>query len=125
MTLRALREVLAARLRTDDFFIELDREVVYRQECSQCGSTDERITPKHHITRLANRCPECGHERELYSLHRLNQRADFLQDETLNSLGVPPLHILKVKVRGEQPSSHYFELSGDIAAAYPTLSTEK
>ncbi len=102
--------------RTDlgpDAVIELDQELIISLECPQCGTKDEVLRPLSEVSFEAGHCPTCGILRETTMTHAISGGEHFLQ-RTLASVGVPPLHILRVHNGQEY---RFYELTGDLPQA--------
>jgi molybdopterin/thiamine biosynthesis adenylyltransferase/DNA-binding transcriptional regulator YhcF (GntR family) len=96
-----------------DAIIELDQELIISLECSQCRTRDEILRPLSEVSFEAGHCPTCGVLREINMTHTINGSENFLQ-RTLASVGVPPLHILRMHNGQEY---RFYELTGDLPQA--------
>lgn len=103
--LRMAREQLSGEV-----LIELDQEIVTRLECPRCETVTEVYKPISQVSYNEGLCPGCGELREIHMAHVITRDAPFLS-RTLLSIGIPPLHI--VRVRNEQ-EYRFLELTGDL-----------
>jgi adenylyltransferase/sulfurtransferase len=94
-----------------DAVIELDQEVVLELECLGCSTKEAVLKPMSDVSFESAHCPNCGAMREVNLTHLVAGDEEFLH-HTLASLGVPPLHILRVN-NGEE--YRFYELTGDLA----------
>jgi hypothetical protein len=93
--------------------IELDQELIVSLECAQCGTRDEILRPLSEVSFEAGHCPTCGVLREINMTHTITGSENFL-GRTLENVGVPPLHILRVQNGQEY---RFYELTGDLSHA--------
>ena len=93
--------------------IELDQELITSLECSNCHTFEQVLRPMSEITFEAGHCPTCGILREAQFTHVITGDENFLH-RTLSSVGVPPLHILRVQNGLEY---RFYELAGDLPEA--------
>ena len=93
--------------------LELDREIATHLVCAGCGLLQEQVIPVFRLTHQSIACPRCRQERTILSVHRIDERASFL-DVTLDELGIPPGHIVRARQNG---TYCYLELTGDLPAA--------
>jgi hypothetical protein len=116
---RAERATLADMLRIaradlgPDAMIELDQELITSLECPKCHTLEEVLKPLNDVTFEAGHCPTCGTLREAQFTHVITGEEKFLH-RTLASVGVPPLHILRVNNGVEY---RFYELTGDLPDA--------
>jgi len=113
---RATLEDLLKIARADlgpDAVIELDQELVTSLECPKCHSLEKVLRPLSEITFEAGHCPTCGTLREAQFTHMITGEEDFLH-RTLQSVGVPQLHILRAHNGIEY---RFYELTGDLQEA--------
>ena len=96
-----------------DAVIELDQELVLSLECQNCQVVEEVMRPISQVSFDAAHCPSCGLVRQVEMTHAVVGDEPFLH-HTLNTLGVPPLHILRAH-NGQQ--YRFYELTGDLASA--------
>jgi molybdopterin/thiamine biosynthesis adenylyltransferase/DNA-binding transcriptional regulator YhcF (GntR family) len=96
-----------------DAFIELDQELITSLECPNCHAIENVLRPLNDISFEAGHCPTCGVLREAQLTHAITGEENFLH-RTLASVGIPPLHILRVQ-NGEE--FRFYELSGDLPEA--------
>lgn len=90
--------------------IELDQEIVTRLECPRCETVTEVYKPISQVSYAEGLCPGCGELREIQMAHVITGDEPFLH-RTLLSLGVPPLHIVRVRNEHEY---RFLELTGDL-----------
>jgi len=93
--------------------IELDQELITSLECPSCHTVEQVLRPLSHITFEAGHCPTCGELRDAQFTHVITGDENFLH-RTLSSIGVPPLHILRVQNGTEY---RFYELTGDLPEA--------
>lgn len=96
-----------------DAMIELDQELIVSLQCPTCNTTEQILRPLSEVTYEAGHCPTCGILRESNLTHIISGEEDFLH-RTLASVGVPPLHILRVHNGVEY---RFYELTGDLPDA--------
>ncbi len=96
-----------------DAMIELDQELIVSLQCPNCNTTEQILRPLSEVTFEAGHCPTCGILRESNLTHIITGEEDFLH-RTLASVGVPPLHILRVHNGVEY---RFYELTGDLPDA--------
>lgn len=96
-----------------DAMIELDQELITSLECPNCNTTEQILRPLSDVTFEAGHCPTCGILRESNLTHIISGEENFLH-RTLASVGVPPLHILRVHNGVEY---RFYELTGDLPDA--------
>jgi len=96
-----------------DAMIELDQELITSLECSTCNTTEQILKPLNDVSFEAGHCPTCGVLREANLTHIISGEENFLH-RTLASVGVPPLHILRVHNGVEY---RFYELTGDLQDA--------
>ena len=96
-----------------DAVIELDQEIVLGLECMGCSTKETILKPMSEVSFESAHCPNCGAMREVNLTHMIAGDEEFLH-HTLASLGVPPLHILRVN-NGEE--YRFYELTGDLGEA--------
>ncbi len=108
-TLAQLLEIARGEL-GEDAIIELDQELVLNLECHTCHTVTQVLKPVSHVSLEEGRCPGCGELREVHMTHVVTGDESFL-DRTLLSIGVPPLHILRVRNSEEY---RFLELTGDL-----------
>ena len=96
-----------------DAMIELDQELIVSLECPNCNTTEQVLKPLSEVTFEAGHCPTCGILRESNLTHIITGEENFLH-RTLASVGVPPLHILRVHNGVEY---RFYELTGDLPDA--------
>ena len=90
--------------------IELDQELIISLECPICHTKEELLRPLSEVSFEAGHCPTCGTLRETNLTHTITGEESFLH-RTLNSVGVPPLHILRAQNGAEY---RFYELTGDL-----------
>jgi molybdopterin/thiamine biosynthesis adenylyltransferase/DNA-binding transcriptional regulator YhcF (GntR family) len=96
-----------------DAMIELDQELITSVECPNCNTTEQVLKPLNDVSFEAGHCPTCGILRETTLTHVISGEENFLH-RTLASVGVPPLHILRVHNGVEY---RFYELTGDLPDA--------
>jgi adenylyltransferase/sulfurtransferase len=96
-----------------DAMIELDQELITALECPNCNTREEILKPLSEVSFEAGHCPTCGLLRESTLTHVISGEENFLH-RTLASVGVPPLHILRVHNGVEY---RFYELTGDLQDA--------
>lgn len=96
-----------------DAVIELDQEIVLELECLSCKTVEPIIEPMSKVSYEAAHCPNCGLVREVKLTHLITGEEDFLH-HTLASIGIPPLHIIRVNNVEEY---RFYELTGDLPEA--------
>ena len=111
-TLADLLRIVRADL-GPDAMIELDQELITSLECATCNTTEQVLKPLNDVTFEAGHCPTCGILRETNLTHIISGEENFLH-RTLASVGVPPLHILRVHNGVEY---RFYELTGDLPDA--------
>jgi molybdopterin/thiamine biosynthesis adenylyltransferase/DNA-binding transcriptional regulator YhcF (GntR family) len=93
--------------------IELDQELITSLECPNCNTVEQVLKPLSAVSFEAGHCPTCGILRETTLTHMITGEENFLH-RTLASVGVPPLHILRVHNGVEY---RFYELTGDVQDA--------
>jgi len=93
-----------------DAVLELDQELVLALRCNTCETVEEVMRPISEVGYEAAHCPICGMVRQVEMTHVVTGEEPYLH-RALNSVGVPPLHILKAHNGQEY---RFFELSGDL-----------
>jgi len=96
-----------------DAMIELDQELITKLECPKCHTVEQVLKPLSEVSFEAGHCPTCGTLRETTMTHVISGEENFLH-RTLASVGVPPLHILRVHNGVEY---RFYELTGDLQEA--------
>jgi len=96
-----------------DAMIELDQELITSLDCPSCNTTEQVLKPLNDVSFEAGHCPTCGILREATLTHIITGEENFLH-RTLASVGVPPLHILRVHNGVEY---RFYELTGDLQDA--------
>jgi len=96
-----------------DAMIELDQELITSLECPICNTVEQVLKPLSAVSFEAGHCPTCGILRETTLTHMITGEENFLH-RTLASVGVPPLHILRVHNGVEY---RFYELTGDLQDA--------
>ncbi|HSO13377.1 MAG TPA: ThiF family adenylyltransferase [Anaerolineales bacterium] len=96
-----------------DAMIELDQELITSLECPNCHTREQVLKPLSEVSFEAGHCPTCGVLREASLTHGISGEENFLH-RTLASVGVPPLHILRVNNGIEY---RFYELTGDLQDA--------
>ncbi len=96
-----------------DAMIELDQELITSLDCPNCNTTEQILKPLSDVTFEAGHCPTCGILRESTLTHIISGEENFLH-RTLASVGIPPLHILRVHNGVEY---RFYELTGDLPDA--------
>jgi adenylyltransferase/sulfurtransferase len=96
-----------------DAMIELDQELITSLDCSTCNTSEPVLKPLNDVSFEAGHCPTCGVLREATLTHIISGEENFLH-RTLASVGVPPLHILRVHNGVEY---RFYELTGDLQDA--------
>jgi hypothetical protein len=109
-TLKELLEIIRLDL-GQDAVIELDQELVLELECMGCSTSEKMVTPMSDVSFEAAHCPSCGQMREVKMNHLITGDEPYLH-RTLNSIGIPALHILRAN-NGEE--YRFYELTGDLA----------
>jgi len=104
---------IARRDLGDDAVIELDQELILALNCPQCGSNEVVLQPISDVGFNRAHCPTCGILRETEMTHSVHGDEDFL-DQTLASVGVPALHIIRAYNTEEY---RFYELNGDLEDA--------
>jgi len=94
----------------EEAIIELDQEIILGLECLSCRSAEKMVSPMSDVSFEAAHCPNCGEMREVKMTHLITGDEDFL-GQTLTSLGIPPLHILRANNTQEY---RFYELTGDL-----------
>jgi molybdopterin/thiamine biosynthesis adenylyltransferase/DNA-binding transcriptional regulator YhcF (GntR family) len=111
-TLRELLTIIQGDLGADAL-IELDQELVLSLNCNACNTVERVLKPLADVSYEAGHCPNCGRMRDVNLTHTISGDEDFL-DRTLQSVGVPPLHVLRANNGSEY---RFYELSGDLPTA--------
>lgn len=93
--------------------IELDQELVTSLECPNCHTVEQVMKPMSEVTFESGHCPTCGILRDAQFTHLITGEENFLH-RTLNSVGVPSLHILRAQNGMEY---RFYELTGDLPEA--------
>ncbi|HEY9245351.1 MAG TPA: hypothetical protein VIO11_00745, partial [Candidatus Methanoperedens sp.] len=99
---------------SDDCMIELDREIVTKMECKECGFIDRSINMLGRLSVQKGICPKCGMMLELEMAHTIRQ-GEPLSKMTLKKIGVPDLHIMTLR---NSERYMYFELTKDNTPAF-------
>ncbi|MDH5606449.1 MAG: ThiF family adenylyltransferase [Anaerolineae bacterium] len=94
----------------EDAILELDQELVLSLECSVCNKVENTLRPMSDVSFEAAHCPACGTMREVNMTHMITGDEEYLH-RTLESIGVPPLHILRANNGVEYK---FYELTGDL-----------
>lgn len=111
-TMQELLRVVRADL-GPDAVIELDQELILSLECPNCRSVEQVLRPISEVSFESAHCPTCGVLRETQMTHLITGEEPFLHN-TLENLGIPPLHILRAYNTQEY---RFYELSGDLQEA--------
>jgi adenylyltransferase/sulfurtransferase len=111
-TLRDLLSIVQSDL-GPDAAIELDQELVLSLSCSIDNTKESILKPMSEVSFEAAHCPICGEMRDIDMSHLITGEEDFL-DQTLLSMGVPPLHIVRANNGAEYK---FYELTGDLPTA--------
>jgi adenylyltransferase/sulfurtransferase len=93
--------------------LELDREVVYFRACGHCGYKNSDLRPRAGLSHREGHCPDCGRLLDLRTRHHFGREEGAFYDYPLAALGVPPLHILKIRAE-DSGQVAYIELYGDV-----------
>lgn len=108
-TLRDLLDVVRGDM-GNEAMIELDQELVLTLNCLNCNTSEQVLKPLSAVSFEAGHCPNCGEMRDVNMTHIISGEEDFL-DRTLQSVGVPLLHIVRATNGGEY---RFYELTGDL-----------
>lgn len=111
-TLRDLLDIVRGDM-GNEAMIELDQELVLTLNCLNCNTSEQVLKPLSAVSFEAGHCPNCGEMRDVNMTHIISGEEDFL-DRTLQSVGVPLLHIVRATNGGEY---RFYELTGDLDAA--------
>lgn len=111
-TLRDLLTVAQADLGSEAI-LELDEELVLTLNCMNCNTIEHVLKPMSDVTYEAGHCPTCGLMREVNMTHTIRGDENFT-DNTLASVGIPPLHVVRA-TNGRE--FRFYELSGDLGEA--------
>ena len=111
-TLRDLLSIVQSEM-GPDAAIELDQELVLSLSCSIDNTKDNVLKPMSEVSFEAAHCPICNELRDIEMSHLISGDEPFL-DQTLLSIGIPPLHIVRANNGTEY---RFYELSGDLPAA--------
>lgn len=111
-TLRDLLSVAQSDLGSDAI-IELDEELVLTLNCMNCNTIEHVLKPMSDVTYEAGHCPTCGLMREVNLTHTIRGDENFT-DNTLASVGIPPLHVVRA-TNGRE--FRFYELNGDLEEA--------
>jgi hypothetical protein len=82
-------------------------------KCPSCHTFEQVLKPISDVSFESAHCPSCGTLRETHMTHVITGQEPFL-DQTLASLGIPPLHILRAFNTQEY---RFYELTGDLPEA--------
>ena len=93
--------------------LELDQELVLALRCNVCDTVEEVMRPISAVGYEAAHCPMCGTVRQVEMTHVVTGEEAYLH-RTLESVGVPPLHIVRAQNGQEY---RFFELTGDLEDA--------
>jgi adenylyltransferase/sulfurtransferase len=96
-----------------DAQLELDQELILEMECPVCRTINPVLKPISEVSFEEAHCPTCGTFRETKMTHAITGEESFLQN-TLLSIGIPPLHILRAHNFREY---RFYELTGDLPEA--------
>ena len=96
-----------------DAVIDLDQEIILELECHQCKTVEQMLKPISQVSFQSAHCPSCGNLREINMTHTIDGSESFLGN-SLASVGVPPLHILRAYNANEY---RFYELTGDLPEA--------
>jgi molybdopterin/thiamine biosynthesis adenylyltransferase len=112
MTVSELLSLVADRW-GQDAHVQLDREVVLGVRCMSCGNYQPRVGPFIRLRYEEILCSRCGAEGDPVLTHRLDKRPAIasLGNLPLTALGIPPLHVLTVRLPDRGTRS--IELTGD------------
>ena len=111
-TLRDLLSVAQSDLGSEAI-IELDEEPVLTLNCMNCNTIEHVLKPMSDVTYEAGHCPTCGLMREVNLTHTIRGDENFT-DNTLASVGIPPLHVVRA-TNGRE--FRFYELNGDLEEA--------
>ena len=111
-TLRDLLSVAQSDLGSEAI-IELDEELVLTLNCMNCNTIEHVLKPMSDVTYEAGHCPTCGLMREVNLTHTIRGDENFT-DNTLASVGIPPLHVVRA-TNGRE--FRFYELNGDLEEA--------
>lgn len=120
-------------LLTVDMSDEHGREYIKSAYCMYCGNDVPINTPRYKFKDDMAICEECrssGRSDEpsepitcsVYYFNEQDTDADVL-DTTLETLGLPPLHV--VRVYDEQENEYYVEMTGDLGRVMPNIFGKK
>jgi adenylyltransferase/sulfurtransferase len=101
--------------------LELDQEIVLTLECPQCNTVEQVLKPLSKVSFEAAHCPNCDVLRETELSHVVTGEESYINN-TLASLGIPPLHIIKAYNAQEY---RFYELTGDLDEALHFRSFEE
>jgi molybdopterin/thiamine biosynthesis adenylyltransferase len=93
--------------------IELDFDLVTEVFCQFCDQSGLVLRPRRRMKETFLICPTCGRPRSIEMIHTIKGQEAFL-DETLASIGIPPLHIIAAR---NGPDFMFLELTGDESMA--------
>jgi len=111
-TLRDLLSVAQSDLGSEAI-IELDEELVLTLNCMNCNTIEHVLKPMSDVTYEAGHCPTCGLMREVNLTHTIRGDENFT-DNTLASVGIPPLHVVRA-TNGRE--FRFYELNSDLEEA--------
>jgi molybdopterin/thiamine biosynthesis adenylyltransferase/DNA-binding transcriptional regulator YhcF (GntR family) len=97
----------------DEAVLELDQELILTLVCPKCKTTEQVLKPISQVSFQGAHCPVCGTLREIQMTHMITGDEPFIT-RTLESVGVPPLHILRAYNAQEY---RFYELTGDLPEA--------
>ena len=97
----------------DDAVVEMDQELILSLSCPQCNTNEKVMRPISNVGFKEAHCPICGSLREMDMTHTISGDENFLK-YTLSSIGIPPLHIIRVYNTRE---FRFYELAGDADQA--------
>ena len=88
--------------------IDFDREIATTAKCS-CGEEKVLLMPVHKLKGYMLVCPKCGEIMQFDSIHTI-RGDEFFLEETMETIGIPPLHIIGGRYGMEMK---YYEFSDD------------
>jgi adenylyltransferase/sulfurtransferase len=86
----------------DDAHLLLEHEVVRAFSCGSCDSREDVDRPTTSLSAGAALCPQCGGERRLALVHRIDSDDDDLARLTPADLGIPPAEIVTAVAGSER-----------------------
>lgn len=119
-SLRDLFEFASVPLQSEQLEVQLDRDLVSRLICDQCGSHEDVFKPVRLVDSDRAVCPNCTAQRKPELTHSISAGSPLI-DKSLAELGVPPFDIIRICTEDKEL---FLELDADRNRVLAPVSTQ-